>query len=539
MSNYTVNYLSELNAPNYSILPKTVSYPFYYTPSPQLFTALSDKTTSLLAPIVAYWAFSLFFHCLDQVSSLDKYRLHPPSELTSKNKVTVSQVIKAVLVQQVVQTALGIVALDDEDEFMSEKQHLRAMGTYSGYITLFINLALGPSLTSSVLSKYGAQITQFTYWWLIPALQFGWACFIMDTHQYFLHRLFHMNKFLYRHIHSVHHRLYVPYAFGALYNHPIEGFLLDTCGALLAHTASFMTTRQAIFLFVFSTYKTCYDHAGAQYPFDPFRYLFTNTSDYHDIHHQHFGLKYNFSQPFFVHWDDVFGTRLNRSDVKSKRVVEKKEDARMQQMPFATSGGKAADSVKRVKRACEVDSCSEEAFDDSVYCLAHRHAATPLQTHKKSTINSHQASKLDAIRARFGGSKPAAEKRRTKQPDTRLLAMKTRMNAKPLRDVLDTSQRVHVSVSFSAEVDVKQCSFFYFGKSLSMGRVLDLLADKLNVQSTFFHLYLLQTATNHTQKLNLSETAEQIPNLDCSHLFLVSKDKDKDKEEKGIDAAHR
>ena len=57
---------------------------------------------------------------------------------------------------------------------------------------------------------------------------------VLDTWQYFLHRAMHVNKFLYKHLHSVHHRLYVPYAYGALYNHPLEGFLLDTLGALLA-----------------------------------------------------------------------------------------------------------------------------------------------------------------------------------------------------------------------------------------------------------------------------------------------------------------
>lgn len=45
----------------------------------------------------------------------------------------------------------------------------------------------------------------------------------MDAWQYVLHRAFHESRFLYRHFHSHHHRLYVPYAFGALYNHPFEG----------------------------------------------------------------------------------------------------------------------------------------------------------------------------------------------------------------------------------------------------------------------------------------------------------------------------
>jgi len=108
----------------------------------------------------------------------------------------------------------------------------------------------------------------------------------MDTWEYFLHRLFHTNKFLYRHFHSVHHRLYVPYAFGALYNHWFEGLLLDTVGAGISHGLSFMTIRQGIFLFTFSTIKTVDDHCGYALPFDPLQWLFPNNASYHDVHHQ-------------------------------------------------------------------------------------------------------------------------------------------------------------------------------------------------------------------------------------------------------------
>lgn len=95
-----------------------------------------------------------------------------------------------------------------------------------------------------------------------------------------------MNPFLFKHLHSVHHRLYVPYAFGALYNHPIEGLVLDSLGAALAESLSLMTTRQAILLFSFSTFKTVDDHCGYKLPFDPFQLLAANNADYHDIHHQ-------------------------------------------------------------------------------------------------------------------------------------------------------------------------------------------------------------------------------------------------------------
>lgn len=96
----------------------------------------------------------------------------------------------------------------------------------------------------------------------------------------------HVNQFLYKHFHSVHHRLYVPYAFGALYNHPVEGFFLDTLGAVMAELFSGMSVRQAAFLFALSTFKTVDDHCGYSLPFDLLQMLTSNNADYHDIHHQ-------------------------------------------------------------------------------------------------------------------------------------------------------------------------------------------------------------------------------------------------------------
>ena len=109
---------------------------------------------------------------------------------------------------------------------------------------------------------------------------------MIDSWEYFLHRAMHNNKWLYKTFHSVHHRLYVPYAYGALYNHPLEGFLLDSVGAMVAQFAAFLTIRQAILLFVISTFKTVDDHCGYKFPWDPLQMFAANDADYHDIHHQ-------------------------------------------------------------------------------------------------------------------------------------------------------------------------------------------------------------------------------------------------------------
>ena len=109
--------------------------------------------------------------------------------------------------------------------------------------------------------------------------------------------------------HSRHHRLYVPYAFGALYNHPVEGFLLDTAGTGVGFLTSMMTNRQAMWYFTFSTIKTVDDHCGYAFPWDPLQHLTSNNAAYHDVHHQSWGIKNNFSQPFFIFWDRLMGTQ--------------------------------------------------------------------------------------------------------------------------------------------------------------------------------------------------------------------------------------
>jgi sphinganine C4-monooxygenase len=143
---------------------------------------------------------------------------------------------------------------------------------------------------------------------------------VLDTWQYFLHRAMHLNRFLFKHLHSVHHRLYVPYAYGALYNHPLEGVLLDSLGALLSESFAQLSVRQAMLFFILSTCKTVDDHCGYRLPFDPLQMVSGNTADYHDIHHQTIGIKANFSQPWFIHWDTILGTRLTRKDIEERRA---------------------------------------------------------------------------------------------------------------------------------------------------------------------------------------------------------------------------
>ncbi|KAF8998608.1 sphingosine hydroxylase [Cyathus striatus] len=292
-----------------------VSHPFYYSTKVQLVQGIPDHILTLAAPIIAYWSLSLFFHFLDisKWKWLEKYRIHESAEVQAKNLATRTEVVWAVIFQHIVQTALGLLWLSDGGPQVVD--HGVRMRNIAVLLQPLITPFMGEHLAQAVLP----DVAYFVYWWGVPSIQFLAAIFWIDTWQYFLHRAMHVNKFLYKQFHSWHHRLYVPYAFGSLYNHPVEGFLLDSLGAAIAEWLTGLTNRQAMVLFVVSTLKTVDDHCGYSLPFDPLQLVTGNNADYHDIHHQVIGIKSNFAQPFFIHWDVVLGTRMTRQEIEQRK----------------------------------------------------------------------------------------------------------------------------------------------------------------------------------------------------------------------------
>ncbi|KAJ1601389.1 hypothetical protein NDA14_002043 [Ustilago hordei] len=317
-------------------LAKLNQTPFYFQALPTTISGISDKYLSLALPIVIYWVASLFYHALDtlELPFTERYRLHEPEEVTKRNRVSVTRVIVMVIVQQAIQTLFGLLLLDDDSVGLKQTfaDHPAKILNIAAFLRNSTSKLLGPSLAPTFAKLvFGSQdaisTASWLYWWGIPTAKFWFAFFVMDAWQYTLHRLFHESRFLYRHFHSHHHRLYVPYAFGALYNHPVEGLLLDSAGAAISHAAASMTVRQGILLFTFSTLKTVSDHGGYAFPWylDPLHLIFPNCAEYHDVHHQMTGLRYNYSQPFFVHFDVLFGTRISAEKFqKMKQLAEQK-----------------------------------------------------------------------------------------------------------------------------------------------------------------------------------------------------------------------
>ncbi|KAF2443224.1 sphinganine hydroxylase-like protein Sur2 [Karstenula rhodostoma CBS 690.94] len=323
-------------------------------PLPPLLSWISDEALAAALPVIVYWVVSLTYHLIDVYDLFSKYRLHTPAEVLKRNHVTRYEVFRDVIIQQVIQTFAAL-ALSwwDEVAQIGKADHdiawyaqklrlaqravpvvLSGVGVNSAALATKV-AASQPDLAGVLQGGHYASesvapafagwelaVASALYWYAIPALQFMVGIIIIDTWEYMLHRAMHMNKWLYATFHSRHHRLYVPYAYGALYNHPFEGFLLDTLGAGLAYLVTGMTVRQSWFFFSGSTIKTVLDHSGYAFPYDPLHWIFPNNAAYHDIHHQSWGIKTNFSQPFFIFWDRIGGTMYTGN------VEEKYERAR-------------------------------------------------------------------------------------------------------------------------------------------------------------------------------------------------------------------
>ncbi|KAL0096167.1 fatty acid hydroxylase superfamily-domain-containing protein [Phycomyces blakesleeanus] len=277
----------------------------------------SEEMQAIWVPIAIYWVYSSIFELImrAEIPFFEKYRIHTPEERNKRNKVSFKKVLLMVALQHIIQFAVAVYLfrpvdpqikeLERQTRLAATTRHLAVMLSWFGYDDRNNKLGLASTLATFLRSV------------ALPAFQFLAAMTIMDFHQYVLHRLGHTNKFLYKHFHSHHHRLHVPFAFGALYNHPVEGFMLDTVGGALAYELTGMSPFLAMVFYTFSNLKTIGDHCGYSFPWDPLTVCFGNNVIYHDIHHQPYGIKKNFSQPFFTIWDRVFGTEFTEKDAQA------------------------------------------------------------------------------------------------------------------------------------------------------------------------------------------------------------------------------
>ena len=149
------------------------------------------------------------------------------------------------------------------------------------------------------------------YGWPYFALSIAIAIVGYDAWFYWQHRLLH-TPWLFRHVHSVHHRARNPTAFGAFAHHPVETFMGNAYFLLLLTLVPLHPLAVgAAGIYIFAA--AIVSHMG--YEFYPRGFTrhgllrWWNTSTHHNMHHR-YGTS-NFSI-LFNHWDRLAGTNHQR-----------------------------------------------------------------------------------------------------------------------------------------------------------------------------------------------------------------------------------
>jgi sphinganine C4-monooxygenase len=219
-------------------LPPLPSYTL--APQPDYISWFPDQYLALACPVIAYWVLSMFFHVIDVYDLFPQYRLHTPAEVLKRNHATRWEVCRDVILQQVIQTVVGLgLGYFDEEQAMTGKDDFnvavwaqririaqRAVPALLGFVgvnagELAKRIALdyptassilaggqypsmlqvlavnGESVTAPAFAPWEMVVAQAIYWVGIPAIQFIFAILVVDTWQYFLHRIMHTNQWLY------------------------------------------------------------------------------------------------------------------------------------------------------------------------------------------------------------------------------------------------------------------------------------------------------------------------------------------------------
>ncbi|KAG4029401.1 hypothetical protein MFRU_016g01540 [Monilinia fructicola] len=322
---------------------------------PPLSSHISDFHLSLLLPILAYWSLCFVWTLISYYDLFPTYRIHTPTELQTRNRATIREVLRSIILQQIMGVAWGLfighMVLGTQDMVGREEYDValwaERVGKGVSWLAWSMNLgitALGfdssrmkgafylpfhVSITTpdGQIIAWEIVLAQVIYRVLAPAVRFGVAICFSDAWQYFWHRAMHENKWLYRNVHFIHHCINVPYAFGGLYNTLTEAFLVDNIGITLSFYISGLSMREAMLFSTITALKIVDDHSGYKLPWDPLQWLGEQGTVYHDIHHQSWGATTNYSQVYTTFWDHFLGTVSQKSQEEIEELYKKGRDA--------------------------------------------------------------------------------------------------------------------------------------------------------------------------------------------------------------------
>ncbi|XP_078442497.1 sphinganine C4-monooxygenase 1-like [Wolffia australiana] len=243
--------------------------------------AITDELLPVITPVISYWITVAIYHKL--VDPKKENRIFSEDEEDNQNVVPPKEVLRGVFVNQAMQIILAFF-----------------------YFT--------------ILGRGKAKAAQSTGSFVQVSKQLAIAMLVLDTWEYFMHRLMHENQYIFRNFHGMHHYLKVPYSYGGQYVHLVDAFIAQLMGSVISVELSGMSPTTSAVFFSLMSIKVVDDHCSRWFPkSNPLHRFLRNNVAFHGVHHQLPGFKYNYSIHFLSTWDVLLGTYLPYT------VEEKKE----------------------------------------------------------------------------------------------------------------------------------------------------------------------------------------------------------------------
>ncbi len=150
-------------------------------------------------------------------------------------------------------------------------------------------------------------------WWMI-AVQVLCIMLVDDAWFYIIHRTIHENKYLFKKIHSIHHRVRTPLPLDHLYVHPLE-WIISILGIGFACIGIYLVLGyvSAYAVFIYSTMRVFHEidiHSGIRSYFSELKWLkWIGSAEHHELHHTKFHGNYSST---FKFWDKLLKTELKQ-----------------------------------------------------------------------------------------------------------------------------------------------------------------------------------------------------------------------------------
>ncbi len=206
-------------------------------------------------------------------------------------------------------------------KYKIQSRHDKHVSTREALRQWFINntqALVTASLLWPLFRLTGVHAGPLPAWWVIAA-QLIFFIYLDDFLYYWFHRSMH-TRWLLKHVHGVHHRIYAPRAIAGHYMHPTEYGLTG----LIVLFGPMLVGAHVVTLWLWVTFRqweATEGHCGYDFPWSPTHWLpFSDGAVHHDFHHAK--IKGNFAG--FLRWTDrAFGTLVPDYEAELARFKEK------------------------------------------------------------------------------------------------------------------------------------------------------------------------------------------------------------------------